>query len=304
MSSHIAKQRFMPNYLVWHQHGEVQVLEIDESDGNDDEDRMDDITVDIAMKYDLGSGDQHPMSKVQNFYMFFAASGEKLHDDTDLIILQVVTCLMVMKLMYNFSNQCCNDIIKFIIDLIPMKHNMSKDLYHSKKIVVGLSINYEKIGMCEKNYMLFWKEHKDDTECMHCGWSRYVKVVNKDGASVTTKVAVKQLRYMPITPWLKQLYLSEETTKQMRWHKEGKRDSEDSNIMLHPTNGEAWQFLDHFDLEFTRAPRSVCLGLSMDGFQPHHTDSSMYSCWPVFIMPYNLPPNKCLKQGSDQFMII
>jgi hypothetical protein len=46
-----------------------------------------------------------------------------------------------------------------------------------------------------------------------------VKVVNKDGAFVTTKVAVKQLHYMPITPRLKRLYLSEETVKQMRWHK-------------------------------------------------------------------------------------
>jgi hypothetical protein len=64
--------------------------------------------------------------------------------------------------------------------------------------------------------MLFWNEHKDDIECMHYGRSRYMKVVNEDGASVTTKVVVKQLRYMPITPRLKQLYLSEETVKQMR----------------------------------------------------------------------------------------
>jgi hypothetical protein len=34
-------------------------------------------------------------------------------------------------------------------------------------------------------------EHKDDTECMHYGRSRYVKVVNEDGAFITTKVAVK-----------------------------------------------------------------------------------------------------------------
>jgi hypothetical protein len=46
---------------------------------------------------------------------------------------------------------------------------MPKDLYQSKKIVVGLSINYKKIDVCEKNCMLFWKENKYDTECMHCG---------------------------------------------------------------------------------------------------------------------------------------
>jgi hypothetical protein len=55
----------------------------------------------------------------------------------------------------------------------------------------GLRMNYEKIDAYEKSYMLIWMEHKDDTECMRCGRSRYVKVVNKDGASVTTKVVVK-----------------------------------------------------------------------------------------------------------------
>jgi hypothetical protein len=52
-------------------------------------------------------------------------------------------------------------------------------------------MNYEKIDVCERNFMLFRKEHKDNTECMQCGRSRYVKVVNENGASVTTKVVVK-----------------------------------------------------------------------------------------------------------------
>jgi hypothetical protein len=67
--------------------------------------------------------------------------------------------------------------------------------------------------------------------------------------------------------------------------------------MSHPVDGEAWQTLDYFDPKFARYPRSVHLGLSKDGFHPHNTDSSPNSCWLVFIMPYNLPPDKCLKQG-------
>jgi hypothetical protein len=89
------------------------------------------------------------------------------------------------------------------------------------------------------------------------------------------------------------LFLSEETAE----HKEGKCDSKDADIMLHPMDGEAQQALDHFDPEFARDRRSVHLGLSMDGFQPYSTDSTPYSCWLVFVMPYNLPPNKCLKEG-------
>jgi hypothetical protein len=83
----------------------------------------------------------------------------------------------------------------------------------------------------------------------------------------------------------------------MRWHKEGKCDSEDPDIISHPADSEAWEALDRFDQEFARDPRSVRLDLSMDGFQPHNTDSNPYSGWPVFVMPYNMSPNKCVKQG-------
>jgi hypothetical protein len=129
--------------------------------------------------------------------------------------------------------------VSLIIDLIPAKHNMPKDLYQPKKIIADLGMNYEKIDVCKRNCMLFRKEQKDDTKYMHYSRSRYVKVVNEDGASVTTKVVVKQLRYMPITPRLKWLYLSEEIAKQLRRHKEGKCDSEDPDIMSHPANTEA-----------------------------------------------------------------
>jgi hypothetical protein len=169
----------------------VQVATPAKSNGSDDDDQMDDMIADIGMEYDLGSRDRHPPSEVQKFYRLLATSGEKVHNGTELTVLQTMTHLMEMKLKYNFLNQCYNDIVKLIIDLIPKKHNMAKDLYQSKKIVTDLCMNYEKIDVCKRNNMLFWKEHKDDTECMHCSRCRYVKLVNKDGASVTIKVAVK-----------------------------------------------------------------------------------------------------------------
>jgi hypothetical protein len=78
-----------------------------------------------------------------------------VHDSTDVTVLQVVTHLMAFKSKYSFSNQCYNDIVKLIIDLIPVKHNMPKDLYQSKKIVSNLKMNYEKIDAYGKNCMLF-----------------------------------------------------------------------------------------------------------------------------------------------------
>jgi hypothetical protein len=116
---------------------------------------MDEMVADIGRKYEIGSGEQGEPPEVQNFYRLLAAADEKANDGTDVTILQAVTCLMMMKSKYNFSNQCYNDMVKLIIDLIPMKHNMLKDLYQSKKIVAGLGMEYEKIDVCEKNCMLF-----------------------------------------------------------------------------------------------------------------------------------------------------
>jgi hypothetical protein len=66
---------------------------------------------------------------VQNFYRVVAASEEKVHDGTKMTVLQALTHLMGIKSKYDFSNQCYNNIVKFVIDLIPVKHNMPKDLY-------------------------------------------------------------------------------------------------------------------------------------------------------------------------------
>jgi hypothetical protein len=95
---------------------------------------------------------------------------------------------------------------------------------------------------------------------------------------------------MPITPRLERLFLTPETAKLMLWHKEGDGESQDPDIMMHPSDGDAWKALDRFDPEFARDARSVRLGLSTDGFTPYNNSSTSYSCWPVFIVPYNLLP--------------
>jgi hypothetical protein len=95
MSAHLAKKGFMSNYLVWHQHEEVQPPVADELDGNDDEDQMDDMINDIGRGHVLEFADPPP--EVQNFYRLFASLEENMHDGTDMTILQVVTHLMTIK---------------------------------------------------------------------------------------------------------------------------------------------------------------------------------------------------------------
>lgn len=293
---HLCKFGFMPNYMVWRYHGEADghAMELNQWE---DHDRMDEMLDDLGRGIGVTSNEGPPPEDVQKFYKVLEASEEKLHDFTEVTVLQAVTRLMSMKAKFNFSNNCYNAIIGLIIDVLPANHKMPKDMYQSKKILAGLGMNYEKIDVCEKNCMLFSGNHVNDTHCMHCGSSRYVQVTDEEGVSVTTRVATKQLRYMPITARLKRLYMSKETSKHMRWHKEGRRVQQHPDFMVHPSDGQAWQELDRFDPSFASDPRSVRLGLSTDGFTPFNTSAAPYSCWPVFIMPYNLPPEMCLKEG-------
>jgi hypothetical protein len=128
---------------------------------------------------------------------------------------------------------------------------------------------------------------------LNYGKLRYVEVVNGDGEMVTTEVAHKQVRYMPITPRLKRMFVSERAAIHMRWHKDGERENKD--VMVHPSDLDAWKALDNFHPEFVRDVRNVRIGLATDGFTPFGDNAASYSYWPVFAIPYNLPPSLCMK---------
>jgi hypothetical protein len=103
-------------------------------------------------------------------------------------------------------------------------------------------MDYEKIDDCDNNCMLFWKEAVNEKKCTVCGEPRFVEVENDDGLTVMTEVARKQLHYMPLIPQLKRLFISKNTARYMRWHKEGVRENLD--VMAHPTDTDAWKALD------------------------------------------------------------
>jgi hypothetical protein len=199
---------------------------------------------------------------------------------------------MAIKSKFAFSNNCYKELLNLISDVLLENHKMPKDMYQSKKLLFGLDMAYEKINVCDNNFMLFWKETASEKKCIVCGERRFVEVENDDGLTVTTKIARKQLHYMPLIPRLKHLFISKNTAKHMRWHKEGVR--ENPNVMAHPADIDAWKALDAFDSSFADEVRNVRFSLTTDGFSPFNLTATSYSCWPVFAVPYNLPPALCI----------
>jgi hypothetical protein len=78
----------------------------------------------------------------------------------------------------------------------------------------------------------------------------------------------------------------------MRWHKKGVCENDE---LIVPSDEDAWKAFDMFDPDFAAEPRNVRISLATDGFTPFGQMASSYSCWPVFVIPHNLPPSLCMK---------
>ncbi|XP_073121166.1 uncharacterized protein [Henckelia pumila] len=89
------------------------------------------------------------------------------------------------------------------------------------------------------------------------------------------------------------MYKSLETSKNLTWHKETTRVA---GQLFHPSDSPSWRLVDHMWPDFESEPRNLCLALAADGINPHSNLSSRYSCWPVMLATYNLPPNMCMKR--------
>jgi hypothetical protein len=66
------------------------------------------------------------------------------------------------------------------------------------------------------------------------------------------------------------LFLSKKTARHMRWHKEGVREND--QVMVHPSDSEAWKALDDFDANFIRGARNAHIGFTTDGFSSYNTE--------------------------------
>jgi hypothetical protein len=213
--------------------------------------------------------------------------------NTYVSILAFVTRLMDIKSKYCFLNNYYNEILKLLGYVLPKPNKLPKDMYHSKTIIKDLGMYLEKIDVCKNNCLFFMKEHAGEKKCLKCGQSKLVEVVNDEGDKVMIDVAHKQLRYLPLTPRVQRLFLSKKPAMHMRWHKEGVRENDE--LIVHPSDGDAWKALDTFDPDFAAKPRNVRISLPIDGFTRFGQMASSYSCWPVFVIRHNLPPSLCMK---------
>jgi hypothetical protein len=125
---HLCKHGFVPDYEVWIFHSEsgTRVIAEDEHDCDmGDIDRMNEMLEAVQGEVT----EDPPTTGVEEFFKLLKASDEPLYEDTKVILLAFITQLMVIKSKYFFSNNCYNDLVKLISDILLKPHKVPKDMY-------------------------------------------------------------------------------------------------------------------------------------------------------------------------------
>ncbi|CAL2276867.1 unnamed protein product [Prunus armeniaca] len=169
--------------------------------------------------------------------------------------------------------------------------NVIGDIDTSRGFATFLYVRGKKDTVCFRDE----KDYEDSTNCPTCGVSRWKE--SKDSI-LKGGVPAKVMWYFSPIPRFKRMFQSHKTAKSLTWH--AARKSVDGQ-MSHPAVSLSWKLVDDKWPEFGKEPRNLRLALSSDGFNPHSSLSSKYSCWPVILVTYNLPPWLCMKQ---KFMML
>ena len=81
----------------------------------------------------------------------------------------------------------------------------------------------------------------------------------------------------------------------MRWHDEQRTKD---GLIRCPADAIFWKDFDSKHPLIGDDSRNFRLAATTDGFNPFRSTRSTYSIWPVFLIPYNLPPWMCMKRTN------
>ncbi|XP_052159498.1 uncharacterized protein LOC127777020 [Oryza glaberrima] len=250
------------------------------------------------------SSNSGPDSETKMFYDLLRDAHKPLWEGCELTRLSFLVVLFHIKSINKWSNKSLNDLLAILQQAIPNGKSLLGTFVEARKIIGKLGLNYVKIHVCAKNCQLYRKDKANDDFCSKCGTSRWK---NKEDKTTLTKkerrraTPRKVLRYFPIKPRLKRLFMHKESATALRWHDEG-RTKDDA--LRHPADSKAWKDIDTRYPTFASDSRNIRFAMASDGFNPFGTMSSTYSCWPVVLVPYNLPPWLCMKASSLMLALI
>ncbi|XP_060189787.1 uncharacterized protein LOC132618798 [Lycium barbarum] len=298
---HLYSRGFKQKYYVWTDHGETDGVNgifynmvVGESSVSQEYshvqyDRVNDMVNDA---FGVQSGfepeqnfEEPPNEEAMRFYQELEEASHPLWVGSQHSKLSIAVRMINIKSDWTVAEAAMDSMIKLVGELVSPEFDIPKSYYEAKRLVSKLGLSYDRIHYCPNGCMLFYKQDVDLNECKICGHARYKRTPSGK------TVPIKAMHYLPIIPRLKRLFASPSSAPHMRWHSENRRPP---GVMCHPSDGEAWKHFDRTYPDFASESRNIRLGLCADGFTPYSVSAAPYSCWPVFLTPYNLPPEMCM----------
>jgi hypothetical protein len=140
LTKHLVWNGFTADYETWVLHGEKYTTVAAEEYTNyrAGANRMDAMLEAIQLEFNLDTEDS-PTSEVEEFFRLQKASEELLHKHMKVTVLTFVTWLMAITSKFFFSNNCSNEVLKLIGDILPNPNKLPKDMYHFMKLVKWLA---------------------------------------------------------------------------------------------------------------------------------------------------------------------
>lgn len=261
---------------------------LEEEDGHED-DRIPDLLKDLYDAEDRADGQKSLFAEVLEEAKRAAHEGGKFSRFT------FTVKLLHIKSFYRISNAAFNAILRLLSLQFP-DSCVPRSYDEALSIIRRLGLGYVSIHVCPNNCVLFRKDLAKHDNCPKCNASRW-----KD-ADGKKSIPEKVLRHFPLIPRLQRMFISKKSSREVQWHKL-KRQPVD-NELSHPADGEAWKEFDRIHLDFAADPRNIKLGIATDGFNPFGNMSTSYSMWPVFVVPYNLPPWACMDQSNFMMSLL
>nr|XP_017233077.1 PREDICTED: uncharacterized protein LOC108207129 [Daucus carota subsp. sativus] len=197
---------------------------------------------------------------------------------------------------FGISDNAFTDLLSSVGSLLPEDHVLPVNAYEAKKTLSNLGLEYIKFHACPNECVLYRGVNESASECPKCSLSRWK--LGKDGKA-RVNIPAKVMWYFPIIPRFKRMFKSASTAKLLTWHSD-KRIQDGQ--MRHPADSPSWRNVDYRWPTFGNEPRNLRLALAADGINPHNNGlTNRYSCWPVVLITYNLPPWLCMKR---KFMML
>ncbi|KAL6129740.1 hypothetical protein ACLB2K_073089 [Fragaria x ananassa] len=273
IKDHVHFNGIMENYTRWKWHGECSFAGRHcLSEGSEIVEQI----PDLGGSEDVGvlNDEDHEISLDSNEFMQFVEDGDKpLYPGcTKSTKMNGLVQTFNLKAKHRLSDSCYTDILILFHTLLPDGNEVPGSVNLAKKTFSALGMKYEKIDACPNDRILYRDLNVDAKKCPSCNASRWK--LAKDG-SEKVGVAAKTL-----------------------WGR--KKDG----MMRHPADSPTWKMVDTNWPDFGIEHRNLRLALSSDGFNPYGAVNSKYSCWPVILITYNLPPWLCMKRKYMMLILL